>query len=180
MHDDPDTPFNSNAEQLCMHESVIEHSINVATKQAIFLWALASSTYPRGHEPIINGVVIAMLDSVSSFALNARRALEVLPNSEKFFLRSPRWCWQPSTGQPMVGDLWEATNRIIHAKRLLIGVESLPEQTSWITSEPVVVPYIQAETDRKELSLIDPFAMAHAFLNHALPALYAGRPQKLT
>lgn len=161
-----------------MHQSIIEHSINAATEHAVSLWALTSSTYPRRNEPIINGVVVAMLESVSSFALNARRALEILPRNDKFPLDSPRWRWQPSTSQPMVNDLWEATNRIIHAKTLFIGIEPINDQTLWLASEPVVVPYVQAETDRKELSFIDPFAMAHAFLNRALPALYAARPQK--
>lgn len=160
-----------------MHPSVIEHSISVATDHAVRLWALASSEYPRQHEPLISGLVISMLDSVSSFALNARRALEILPKSQKFVLSSPRWRWTPSTDQPIVTDLWEATNRIIHAKSLLIGVEAMPGQTSWLSGEPVAVPYVQAETDRKELSFMDPFGMSHAFLYQALPALYAARPE---
>lgn len=163
-----------------MHSSVVEHSINTATEHAVRLWALTSSQYPRRHEPLINGVVISMIESVSSFALNARRALEVLPAGKKFALDNPRWRWQPSTGQPTVTDLWEATNRIIHAKSLLIGIEHIPDQTSWISSESVAVPYVQAETDRKELSFIDPFAMSHAFLYQALPALYSARPKKFS
>ena len=53
----------------------------------------------------------------------------------------------------------------------------MPDQASWITPDSVAVPYVQAETDRKELSFIDPFAMAHAFLYQALPALYSARPE---
>lgn len=158
-----------------MHSSIIEHSINAATEHAIRIWALTSSQYPRSHEPLINGVVISMLESVSSFALNARRALEVLPSSQKFEMNSPRWHWEPSISQPIVTDFWDATNRIIHAKNLLIGMESMLNQASWLDADSVVVPYVQAETDRKELSFIDPFAMAHAFLYQVLPALYAAR-----
>jgi hypothetical protein len=162
-----------------MHSSVVEHSINAATEHAVRLWALTSSQYPRRHEPLINAVVVGMLESVSSFALNARRALEVLPPGHKFTFNSPRWDWQPSTNQPVVTDLWEATNRIIHAKALLVGMESMPDHASWITADSVAVPYVQAETDRKELSFIDPFAMAHAFRYQALPALYAARPKNV-
>ncbi len=33
------------------------------------------------------------------------------------------------------------------------------------------MPYIQAETDRKKLAFIDPFALAHAFLYDVYPEL---------
>jgi hypothetical protein len=47
----------------------------------------------------------------------------------------------------------------------------------------IIVPYIRAETDRKELAFIDPFALSHAYLYDVLPSLielrdneFKGRP----
>lgn len=154
-------------------EAIAQHSITVATDEAVRLWALASTEYPKHHQPLVTALVTNVIEVASTFALNARRAMELLPKGMKFTLDSPRWKWVPSTSEEKVNDLWDATNRIIHARRLLVGLESLPKHLSVITGESVFVPYIQAETDRKELAFIDPFAMSHAFLYGALPQLQA-------
>lgn len=52
-----------------------------------------------------------------------------------------------------------------------MGFERLPDNASVIDGGAIVVPYIQAETDRKELAFIDPFSLSHAYLNGVLPAL---------
>lgn len=152
-------------------EAITLHSITVATDQAVRLWALASAEYPKQHQPLITALVTNVIEIASSFALNSRRASEVLPKDKKFALDSPRWHWQPSTTEERINDLWDATNRIIHARRLLVGLESLPRHLSVIQGESVFIPYIQAETDREDLAFIDPFAMAYAFLHGALPEL---------
>jgi hypothetical protein len=36
----------------------------------------------------------------------------------------------------------------------------------------VVIPYIQSETDRRELAFIDPFALAHAYLYEVYPLAF--------
>lgn len=70
-----------------------------------------------------------------------------------------------------MGDLRDSLNRVIHARKLEVGWEELPSDASAIAAGAIVVPYIQAETDRRALAFIDPFAQAHAFLYHALPLL---------
>jgi hypothetical protein len=45
----------------------------------------------------------------------------------------------------------------------------LPDNISVIDGGGVVIPYIQAETDRRELAYIDPFALAHAYLYEVYP-----------
>jgi hypothetical protein len=156
-------------------EAITRHSIMFATDEAVRLWALASTEYPKHHEPLISALAVSVIEVTSNFALNCRRALELLPKDVRYPLDNPRWIWEPSTSEVKVGDLWEATNRIIHARRLLVGMETLPKHLSVIKGDAVFIPYIQAETDRKELAFIDPFAMAHAFMFGALPEL-----QKLT
>lgn len=152
-------------------EAITQHSITVATDEAVRLWALASTEYPKHHQPLVNALITNVIEVSSTFALNARRAMELLPKGVKFPLDCPRWGWKPSTNEELVTDLWDATNRIIHARRLLIGLEALPKNFSVIEGDSVFVPYIQAETDRKELAFIDPFAMSHAYLYGALPRL---------
>ncbi len=155
-----------------MH-AITHHSISVATNEAVRLWAFASTEYPKQHEPLITALVISVLETCSTFALNCRRSMEVLDPSVKFPLDNPRWQWQPATAESRINDLFEATHRIIHARRLLIGMEPLPKHLSVVQGESVFIPYVQAETDRKQLAFIDPFAMAHAYLFGALPALLA-------
>ena len=109
---------------------------------------------------------------MSTFAINARRALEVLPSSAKFTLAQPRWSWSPTTDGELVKDLWDALNRIIHAQELQVGFEQLPANVGVIDGGSLVVPYVKAATDRKKLAFIDPFALSHAFLYGALPLLH--------
>ena len=72
-------------------------------------------------------------------------------------------------------ELWDAMNRIIHARKLDVGWETVPSEVAVIAGGAIVVPYVQAETDRREYTFIDPFAMAHAFLYKALALLEFGR-----
>ncbi len=73
----------------------------------------------------------------------------------------------------MVSNLRDALNRIIHAQKLVVGFEQLLPQVSVIDGRALVVPYIQAATDRKKLAFIDPFALSDAFLYGGYPKLVA-------
>ena len=97
--------------------------------------------------------------------------MEVLPPIVKYPLNTARWKWEPMKAGEKVASLWDALNRVIHARKLYVGFEQLPESASVIDGGAIIVPYIRAETDRKELAFIDPFALSHAFLYGALPAL---------
>jgi hypothetical protein len=114
---------------------------------------------------------VAVVESISAFALNARRARQVLNKAKKFRLDSPCWQWAPTDAGEIVCDLWVALSRIIHAQKLEVGFELLPPNIEVIDGGAVVVPYIRAATDQYPLAFIDPFALAHAFLYEALPAL---------
>lgn len=105
-------------------EVITQHSLNRATDEAVRLWALASAQYPTQHQLILNVVAASVIETASSFALNARRAMEILPRKDKFPLVQPRWNWEPSVRGEMVRDLWDALNRIIHAKKLQVGLRS--------------------------------------------------------
>jgi hypothetical protein len=156
-----------------MMEPVTEHSLYRAADEAVRLWALSSAQYPKSHPLILRVATTAIVEVMSTFALNARRALEVLPPSVKFTLAQPRWSWAPTTNGELVQDLWDALNRIIHAQQLQVGFEQLPVQIAVIDGGALVVPYVKAATDRKKLAFIDPFALSHAFLYDALPRLHA-------
>lgn len=152
-------------------EVITHHSLIRATDEAVRLWALASAQYPTQHQLILDVAAASVIEAASTFALNARRAMEILPRSDKFPLVQPRWSWAPSARGEVVQNLWDAFNRIIHAQKLQVGFEKLPSQLSAIEGGAVVVPYIQAATDRKPLAFIDPFALAHAYLYSAYSKL---------
>jgi hypothetical protein len=42
-------------------------------------------------------------------------------------------------------------------KKLDVGWETLPENASVIPVGAIIIPYVQAETDRRPLAFIDPF-----------------------
>lgn len=152
-------------------EPIVRHSLERAAEEAVRLWALGSAQYPRRHQPIVEAARIAAVEAVSAFALNARRAMEALPKSDKFALAQPRWHWAPTKGGEVVSDLWDALNRVIHARKLEVGFVELPADTSVIDGGALVIPFVQAETDRRALAFIDPFALSHAFLYQVLPRL---------
>ena len=156
-----------------MMEPVTAHSLTRASDEAVRLWALASAQYPKSHSLIIEIATTAIVEAVSTFALNARRALEVLPAGVKFPLTQPRWKWAPTAEGEVVNDLWDALNRIIHAQKLQVGFERLPMNVAVIDGGSLVVPYVKAATDRKKHAFIDPFALSHAFLYNALPRLHS-------
>lgn len=159
-------------------EAITRHSLNRAADEAVQLWALSSTQYPKQHALIVEVATTSIIEVVSSFALNARRALEALPPSEKFPLVQPRWQWVSRSDGEVISNLWDALNRIIHAQKLEVGFEQLPPQTSVIDGGALVVPYIRAATDRKKLAFIDPFALSHAFLYGAYPKLVAIQTEK--
>lgn len=154
-------------------EAITKHSVFRAADEAVKLWALASAQYPKQHGLILDTAQVAVIETVSAFALNARRAMEVLHHAKKFSLNSPRWHWAPVEEGEVVNDLWDALNRIIHAQKLDVGFVLLPAEVCVIDGGGVVVPFIRAATDRKKLAFIDPFALAHAFLYGAFPELMA-------
>ena len=144
---------------------VAKQSALRASEESVRLWALASAEYPiRGGALIQNYSEMAVLNSVTEFAVNGRRAMEAYKLKENFYLKQPRWNWKPTKGHDKVGELREAFNRIVHAQRLDVGFEKLPTKSSCMGGEGIVIPYIMAQTDRKALSFIDLFAMAHAWL----------------
>lgn len=152
-------------------ETVIRHSRVRATEEAIVLWAIASAQCPLDHRLIQDQTTVMVVEAISSFSLNARRALEVIPERPHIKLNQPRWNWIPKANGEVVANLWDAVNRIIHARKLDVGWEALPKNASVIPAGAIIIPYVQAETDRRPLAFIDPFALAHAFLYQALPLL---------
>ena len=154
-------------------EAIKKHSAARAAEEAVVLWSLASTQFPKNFPSFLEEASACMIEVVSAFALNARRMIESLENRPKFLLSQKRWRWKPTKKGELVSELWDALNRIIHAKKLLIGFEPLPDNISVIDGGAVVIPYIQAETDRRELAFIDPFACAHAYLYEVYPLLFS-------
>lgn len=152
-------------------EEITLHSIEKASEEAVKLWALSSAQYPFNNRLIQDHTNATIIEVVSSFALNARRAMEVLPPKVKYPLNAARWVWKPTAKGEKVSGLWDALNRIIHAQKLDVGFECLPDSVSVIDGGAIIIPYIRAKTDRRELAFIDPFSISHAFLYEVLPVL---------
>lgn len=146
-------------------EYVVGQSHRRSLELAVRLWALSSTQYPMRHQPMLDQAADSIVDTATHLAVVTRRLLDQdgLAGA-KFHLATPRWTWAPTTTEAVVHDLRDAVNRIIHADRLQVGFESLPEELSVIDGGALVVPYLKVRTDHRPLSFIDPFAMAHAIL----------------
>ena len=113
-------------------EEITLHSIERASEEAVKLWSLSSAQYPFQNRFIQEYANATIIEVISSFALNARRAMEVLPPKVKYPLNAARWEWEPTIKGEKVADLWDALNRIIHAQKLYVGFEPLPDSVSVI------------------------------------------------
>lgn len=152
-------------------ENVTRHSLLRAADEAVILWSLSSTQYPIDHKPLLDLTATLVIETISNFALNARRAMELLPVKEKFHLSQPRYLWKPTDNGEVVTDLRDALNRIVHAKKLNVGFLGFPAELSNIEGGAIVIPYVKAETDRRSEAYIDPFAISHAFLYFVYPKL---------
>ncbi|WP_032092212.1 hypothetical protein [Necropsobacter rosorum] len=153
-------------------EAIIRKSFDSALNEATLLWGITSTAFPKKHELMVNTLAVKVLELVSSFSLNCRRILEQFPRTCKFNMESSPWLWETQNDTPIITDLWEATNYIIHAKTLCSGIESLPERLSFIQGEDnsVFIPYILVKTDKKGPAYINIFSMVYCFLYDVVTA----------
>lgn len=152
-------------------EVIAHHSLTRAGDEAVRLWTLSSAQYPKQHKLMLDIATASVIEAASAFALNARRAMELLPPSEKFALSQSRWTWRAAKGAEVVKDLRDALNRIVHASVLDVGFEDLPNDVCAIEGGALVIPYLRATTDRRPRAMIDPFSLSHAFLYGVMPKL---------
>jgi len=69
---------------------------------------------------ILNCATEEIIESISAFALNARRVLEAMPHTSKYRLEASRWQTHPTAGHPVVHDFRDALNRIVTGKIVLV------------------------------------------------------------
>ncbi|HEX4811100.1 MAG TPA: hypothetical protein VH325_19325 [Bryobacteraceae bacterium] len=74
------------------------------------LWALASAQYPLDHRVIQREATVVLIEAVSSFAINARRAPEGYTKRSGIKLAQARWHWSPKNRGEIVEDLWDSLN----------------------------------------------------------------------
>jgi hypothetical protein len=159
-----------------MSNFVTQASRASAASEAVVLWSIASSQYPQQNSLLCDEVAAKTISSLTVFAVNARRAMEVLPSKAQFSLTQARWRWSLSRPGDKVGSLHDALNRVVHARVLNVGFERLPDELSVIDGGAVVVPYVQVETDRRANAYVDLFAVSHAYIYQVLPLLLSGGP----
>ncbi len=159
---------------------IVRVSIDRASDEAVKLWALASAQYPADHGLVQDAATTTIIEVASAFALNARRALEILPPDLRFKLRQSRWDGDADAVGERVADFRDALNRIIHAQTLRVVFSAATPGHASLRDGALVVPWILAATDRRELASIDPFALAHAFLHEVFPVLLKGLRQRAT
>ena len=157
-------------------EAVTKHSAERATEEAVRLWAFSSAQYPIQDGAVIQKRLEYMVvDSATAFSSNARRAMEVLDRDQEFKLRQPRYEWEPTVDCEVVGNLWDALNRIIHSRKMTVGFTQLPMHMTAMAGGAYVTPYLLLETDRHKSAFVDIFAISHSFLYDVRPVIFSNR-----
>ena len=57
-------------------EAITKHSAARAAEEAVVLWSLASTQFPKSNPRFLEEASACMIEVVSVFAVNARRMLE--------------------------------------------------------------------------------------------------------
>lgn len=159
-------------------ELITWHSMERAREEAVRLWSLASTQFPVQNRAIQESLNYMMLESVSAFSFNARRATEALSDDCKFQLHQRRFVWEAEGEE--VSDFRDALNRTIHSREMEIGYVELPPEMSVISGGANVIPFVRVKTDKWPLALVDVFALSHCYLYEVFPKLRNGNDEAWT
>ena len=149
-----------------MHDPIIQQSAARAATSAAVIWAMSTAQYPWPRLLIINEIEAAIIDEVSTFAVNARRAMDALPPPRTRYALTPRRDppWEGAERGVPVTALREALDRVVHASRLTVNFHVLKPQESTIEYGAALLTSLAIETDRRAVAHVDPLAMADAYL----------------
>jgi hypothetical protein len=149
-----------------------EFALQEAAAAAAKLWAFGSAPFPLANGAVIQShIEHSVTDTAIAFAIHVRRILENRGIRTRFTLDEPFREWSPAHGLSKVHVLQDALNRIIHAMEFEVGFERLPDDAAKIAGGAIGVIYLRTRTDRREVALIDVFALASCFFHNVLPVL---------
>lgn len=147
-------------------------ALQKATEAAAKLWALGSAPFPLANGALIQRYIEQeVIDAAIGFAIHARRILDNMNINASFALNQPFRHWESIEGLPKVDTLREALNRIVHAVEFEVGFERLPSNAAKIIGGSIGVIYLRTKTDKRDLALIDVFALASCFFYDIIPEI---------
>jgi len=134
-----------------------------AVKEAIAISAFAGTTWPAGNEVFLKAAMEQLLDHVASFALHARRHLEIT-GTKGIQIVDSRWKFASGVENfALETDLWVVINKILHARNL--QVVTWNRDSSLFTSlGDRVVTHLEIQSDRGDAFYVCPFGMVYAYL----------------
>jgi hypothetical protein len=145
-------------------ELAIEVARKSAFRDAIRLSALAYASY-FPNDQIISEAERQIVDCLGSFAINARRTLELL-DIQGVRIEGGRWKFKDA-----VKDLNEATdlrdtvNKIVHARMLQVFVFQKETNVFLDAGHEWVFTYAAIRSDRGPTVHVNPVGLAYSFLN---------------
>ena len=136
-----------------------------AIRDAVTITALAGSVY-FPSEFIIDEVQRQLLDRVTSFAIHARRALEIA-DLRGIEIEGGRWRFvMPPPDMNEERNLWDAVNKILHARHLQVYVfQKSPAEIFLSPGFEWVLMHLEVQSDRGEKVHVSPFGLAYSYLN---------------
>ncbi len=144
-------------------ETVELHADGIATREAILVAGLADCTWPSHDERLVRLISEVMVKHIGDFAIAARRSLEISDQRNIAVYDISRRLGIRVNIRTYGGDLWNAVNCIIHARKIVVmtwemGAKLFPKVSDRRIS------HLNVHSDQGSEVYLCPFGLAHAYL----------------
>lgn len=154
---------------------ITELHLAEARRRALRLFCTSSAIFPdEWGGGIVND---ALHVDLTIFALHARRVSELCGFSQTKFtgVATTRFRITDPPDLVLIADYNDALNRLVHARRFIVGYAVWDGAKVWLNSaNDKVVSYVAVETDRRPRANLSVFGLATCFLSEVLIAVKAG------
>lgn len=157
---------------------IAELHLAQARNGALRLFCTSSAIFPdEWGGSIVNE---SLHIDLTSFALHARRVSELCGFSQMKFagVATTRFRISDPPDLVLIADYNEALNRLVHARRFIVGYAVWDGTKIWLNSaNDKVVSYVAVETDRRPRANLSVFGLATCFLSEVLIAVKTSFPE---
>lgn len=140
-----------------------------ADREALRLFAWASTIYPNNSADFLNLLAEQVLDSGLNFAINARKVIE-LSGVEDSRIASRRWEYKLNDGHEIEDSFRRAVNGIIHSHSNKLHFSSSPMKIfADSDGNDAILLHFVIKTEKYPEVYVDIFGLAWTFLSFLGP-----------
>jgi hypothetical protein len=134
-----------------------------AYEEAIIVAALAGGTFPS-NEMFVKKVTVQLIDRITSFAIHARRAAEII-DCRGIEIKESRW--KLSNGPNLEREFWKVVNKILHARDIKVATFE-HGATLFTNLGDRIISHIEVHSDRDSPICFCPYGLVYAYLSQIL------------